>query len=157
MQHDGIRLDIAGQRPDRHLVVTLGVDAKDARVRRFGSLDGTGNAVRGAQLIAIERVARDRRPRAFVRVFLSFIGAFEHDGKGRARANGFVLIVFCFIAKGNGLLSGQIAAVQPHAAARPLFVVGCCDRCLRRNHHATRATCRGLVLQVQLTWRCSGR
>ena len=155
--HGGVLLDIARQRPDRYLIVALGVDAKDARICRFGSLDRALNTVFGTQLIAIERVARNRRPRFFVRVFLSFIGALEHHGKGRTRANGFILIVFCLFAKGNGLLSGQIAAVQPHAAARPLFVVGCCDRCLRRNHHATRATCRGLVLQVQLTWRCIGR
>ena len=155
--HGGVLLDIARQRPDRYLIVALGVDAKDARICRFGSLDRALNTVFGTQLIAIERVARNRRPRFFVRVFLSFIGALEHHGKGRTRANGFILIVFCLLAKGNGLLSGQIAAVQPHAAARPLFVVGCCDRCLRRNHHATRATCRGLVLQVQLTWRCIGR
>ena len=155
--HGSVLLDISGQRPDRHHVVALGINIKDTRVRRFGSLDRTGNAVRGAQLIAIERVARDRRPRTFVRVFLSFIGAFEHDGEGRTRTNGFVLIVFYFFAKGNGLLGSQIAAVQPHAAARPLFVVGCCDCCLRRNHHATRATRSFLVLQMQLTWRCSSR
>ena len=155
--HGGVLLDISGQRPNRHHVVALGINIKDARVRRFGSLDRTGNAMRGAQLIAIERVARDRRPRTFVRVFLSFIGAFEHDGEGRTRTNGFVLIVFYFFAKGNGLLGSQIAAVQPHAAARPLFVVGCCDCCLRRNHHATRATRSFLVLQMQLTWRCGSR
>ena len=156
--HGGVLLDISGQRPDRHHVVALGINIKDTRVRRFGSLDRTGNAVRGAQLIAIERVARDRRPRYFVRVFLSFIGALEHHGKRRTRANGVILIVSCFFIKRNGLLGSQIATVQPHAAARPLrCAVGHGDRRLRRNHHATRATCRGLVLQVQLAWRCSGR
>ena len=157
-QHGGVLLNIAGQRPDRYLIVALGVDAKDARICRFGSLDRALNAVFGAQLVALERIARDRRPCAFVRVTLALIGALEHDSKGRTRANGFILIVFCFFAKGNGLLSGQIAAVQPHAAARPLFAVGRGDRRLRCNHHATRAGCRGwLVLQMQLTWRCGSR
>ena len=47
-QHGGVLLDIAGQRPDRYLVVALGVDGEDARVRRPGSFDRTGDAVRGA-------------------------------------------------------------------------------------------------------------
>ena len=124
----------------------------------MGSLDGTGNAVFGAQFVAIERIARDCRPRAFVRVRLAFIGALEHDGKGRTRANGVVLVVFYVFGQGDGLLGGQIATVQPHAAARPCLVIRRFDRRLRRNHHATRATRRSLlVLQVQLTWCCSGR
>ena len=158
-QHGGVLFDIAGQRPDRHHIVALGVDAKDARVRRFSSLDRALNAVFGAQLIAIERVARDRRPRVFACVFLARTGELEHDGKGRARANGVILIVFCFFIKRNGLLGSQIATVQPHAAARPLrCAVGHGGRRLRCNHHTTRATRRSLlVLQVQLAWRCGGR
>ena len=91
--HGGVLLDIAGQRPDRHHVVALGIDIKDTRVRRFGSLDRTGNAVRGAQLIAVERVARDRRPRVFACVVLARTGELEYDGEGRTRANGVALIV----------------------------------------------------------------
>ena len=91
--HGGVLLDISGQRPDRHHVVALGINIKDTRVRRFGSLDRTGNAVRGAQLIAIERVARDRRPRVFACVVLARTGELEHDGEGRTRANGVAFIV----------------------------------------------------------------
>ena len=91
--HGGVLLDISGQRPDRHHVVVLGINIKDTRVRRFGSLDRTGNAVRGAQLIAIERVARDRRPCVFACVVLARTGELEHDGEGRTRANGVALIV----------------------------------------------------------------
>ena len=93
LQHGGVRLDIARQRSDRHYVVALGVDAKDARVRRFSSLDRALNAVFGAQLIAIERVARNRRPRVFACVVLARTGELEHDGEGRTRANGVALIV----------------------------------------------------------------
>ena len=155
--HGGVLLDIAGQRLDRYLVVALGVDGKDARVRRFCSLDGTGNAVCGAQLVAIERIARDWRPRVFACMILTRTGELEHDSKRRARANGVILIVVCILRKGNGLLGSQITTVEPHAAARPFFVVGRCDRCLRRDYHATRAIRSFLVLQVQLTRRCSGR
>ena len=93
LHHGGILLDIAGQRPNRYLIVTIGVDAKDARICRFGSLDRAGNAMRGAQLVAIERIARDRRPRIFVRVTLVFIGALEHNGEGRTRTNNVAFIV----------------------------------------------------------------
>ena len=158
LHHGSVLLDIAGQRPDRHLVVALGVDGKDTRVRRFGGLDRTGDAVCRAQPVAFERIARDRRPRVFIRVFLGLVGALEHDGKGRTRVNGFVLIVFCVLRKGNGLLGGQIATVQPHAAAHPCVFIGRGDRRLRCNHHAARAIRRSLfVLQVQLTWCCGGR
>ena len=157
MQHGGVLLDIAGQRPDRYLIVALGVNGKNARVRRFGSLDGTGDTVFGAQPVAFERIARDRRPRVFIRVFLGLVGALEHDGKGRARVNGVVLIVFCVLRKGNGLLGSQIATVQPHAAACPWAAVGRGDRCLRCNHHAARAARSFLVLQMQLTRRCGSR
>ena len=107
----------------------------------------------GAQHVAIERIARDCRPCIFVRVRLAFIGALEHDSKCRTRANGFVLIVFCFFAKGNGLLGSQITTVEPHAAARPLrYAIGHGDRRLRRDHHAARTARRSLfVLQMQLT------
>ena len=91
--YGGVLLDISGQRPDRHHVVALGINIKDTRVRRFGSLDGAGNAVCGAQLIAIERVARDRRPRVFACVVLARTGELEHDGEGRTRANGVAFIV----------------------------------------------------------------
>ena len=47
-QHGGVLLDIAGQRPDRYLIVALGDDAKDARICRFGSFDRAGNAMRRA-------------------------------------------------------------------------------------------------------------
>ena len=158
LQHGGVLLDIAGQRLDRHLVVALGIDGKNTRVRRLGSLDGTGNAVRGAQLIAIERVARDRRPRVFACVVLARTGELEHDGKGRTRANGVVLVVFYVFGQGDGLLGGQIAAVQPHAAALPCAIIRCFDRRLRCDDHAARATRRSwLVLQMQLAWRCGGR
>ena len=91
--HGGVLLDISGQRPDRHHVVALGINIKDTRVRRVGSLDRTGNAVRGAQLIAIERVARDRRPRVFACVVLARTGELEYDGKRRTRTNGVAFIV----------------------------------------------------------------
>ena len=158
LHHGGVLLDIAGQRPDRHLVIALGVDGKDTRVGRLGSLDGTGNAVFGAQFVAIERIARDRRPCVFACVVLARTGELEHDGKGRARTNGIFLIVFCFFGQGDGLLGGQIAAVEPHTTTRPLFAVGCGDRCFRGNNHAARATRRSwLVLQMQLAWRCGSR
>ena len=75
--------------------------------------------MRGAQLVALERVARDRRPRVFACVVLARTGELEHDGEGRTRANGVALIVCCLFTERNGLLGSQIAAVQPHAAARP--------------------------------------
>ena len=117
--HGGVLLDIAGQRPDRHLVVAPGVDGKDARVRRFGSLDGAIDTMCGAQFVAIERIARDCRPCVFSCMVLARTGELEHDGEGRTRANGVALIVCCLFTERNGLLGSQIAAVQPHAAARP--------------------------------------
>ena len=157
--HGGVLLDIAGQRPDRHLVIALGVDGKDARVRRFGSLNRALNAVFGAQFVALERVTRDCRPCIFAFMVLARTGELEHDSEGRTRANGVTLIVFFFFIERYGLFRGQIAAVEPHAATRPLrCAVGHGDRCFRCNNHATRATRRSLlVLQVQLAWRCSGR
>ena len=112
----------------------------------------------GAQLVALERIARDRRPGVYVRVFLALIGTLEHDGKGRARVDGVVLIVSSSLGQRDGLFGSQVPAVQPHTAARPCVVIRCFDRRLRCDHHTTRATRRGLlVLQVQLTWRCGGR
>ena len=96
LHHGGILLDIAGQRPNRYLIVAIGVDAKDARICRFGSLDRAGNAMRGAQLVAIERIARDRRPRVFSCVVLARTGELEHDGEGRTRANGVAIVIFRF-------------------------------------------------------------
>ena len=155
LHHGSVLLDIAGQRPNRYLIVALGVNGKNARVRRFGSLDGTGNAVRGAQFVAIERIARDCRPGVFFCLVQVLIGAFEHDGKGRTRANGVVLVVFYVFGQEDGLLGGQIAAVQPHAAALPCAIIRCFDRRLRCDDHAARATRRSwLVLQMQLAWRC---
>ena len=158
LHHGSVLLDIAGQRPNRYLIVALGVNGKNARVRRFGSLDGTGNAVRGAQFVAIERIARDCRPGVFFCLVQVLIGAFEHDGKGRTRANGVVLVVFYVFGQEDGLLGGQIAAVQPHAAALPCAIIRCFDRRLRCDDHAARATRRSwLVLQMQLAWRCGSR
>ena len=124
----------------------------------MGGLNRAFDAVRGAQLVAIERIARDRRPCIFACVVLARTGELEHDGKGRTRANGVVLVVFYVFGQGDGLLGGQIAAVQPHAAALPCAIIRRFDRRLRRNHHAARATRRSwLVLQMQLAWRCGSR
>ena len=103
----------------------------------------------GAQFVAIERIARDRRPCVFACVVLARTGELEHDSEGRTRANGVALIVYRLFGQGDGLLGGQITTVEPHAAARPLAVISRGDRRLRRDDHATRATRRSLlVLQM---------